>query len=84
MAPGPLPDFQCTWWPDTWLGISLTGCCVRHDISSLDWHSSIALGACVVDVMAGTHPLVGLVLGVAMAIGTAIWCGIRYGLRGRR
>lgn len=30
------PDMQCTWWPDVWFGVSITHCCVAHDLGGSD------------------------------------------------
>jgi len=30
------PDYQCTWWPDVWFGISITDCCIAHDLGGSD------------------------------------------------
>ena len=78
------PDFECTWWPDVWFGVSLTDCCAAHDVSSLDAASSIDLGVCAVRALAGTHPVAGLVVGSAMALGTFVWCALKYGPGGIR
>lgn len=78
-----MPDLECTWFPDVWLGISLTPCCASHDVSALDLQSSIDLGACVFGRLADTHPVAGAILGGVMMIGTALWCGLKYGPRGK-
>lgn len=55
-----LPDFECSWWPDTWFGISLTQCCIDHDLGGSDWD----LMLCV----SNQHP--GFwILGVVMFVG---------------
>ncbi|WP_182422033.1 hypothetical protein [Aureimonas sp. ME7] len=77
-------DYQCTYWPDVWFGISLTDCCVTHDLSRLDLSSSIDLGVCAFRALATVNPVAGAVVGTLMAIGTAVWCGIRHGPRGKR
>lgn len=41
-----MPDFECTWWPDAWYGISLTQCCIEHDLGGTDWQ----LARCVADL----------------------------------
>ena len=77
------PDLQCTWWPDVWFGVSLTPCCVNHDLSRLGIADSFDLGACVVRRLSATHPLAAVALGAVMALGTAAWCGFKYGIRGK-
>ena len=57
------PDYECTYWPDTWFGISLTDCCIQHDLTA----SSIDLAVCVVNTAWWLWPL-----GVVMMIGTAL------------
>jgi hypothetical protein len=84
MPAGREPDLECTWWPDVWFGTSLTRCCTVHDLSALDLGSSLDLGSCVAATMAASHPVAGIVLGAVMALGTAIWCDLKYGPRGRR
>ncbi len=54
------PDLQCTWFPDTWFGVSLTDCCIAHDLGGTD----LALMHCV----AQKGPLFA-VLGFAMLVG---------------
>lgn len=53
-------DYECSWWPDEWFGISLTKCCIQHDLGGSDWQ----LVQCVAD----QHPLF-IILGIAMFIG---------------
>ncbi|MEC5291956.1 hypothetical protein VSX64_14450 [Aurantimonas sp. C2-6-R+9] len=79
-----MPDLECTWWPDVWFGVRLTDCCAAHDLSPLDTASSLDLGACVAGTMAASHPVAGIALGAIMAFGTAVWCGLKCGPRGRR
>ena len=43
-----MTDFQCTWWPDVWFGLSLTDCCIQHDLSG----DHLALMRCVAEI----HP----------------------------
>ena len=78
-----MPDLQCTFFPDVWFGVSLTPCCIAHDLSPLDTASSIELARCVVARMGTAHPVAGIVLAGLMAAATAVWCGIKYGVRGK-
>lgn len=79
-----MPDMECSWWPDVWFRVDLGPCCRIHDVSRLDLQSSIDLGVCAFDRMAQTHPVAGIFLGGLMFAGTAIWCGVKYGPRGKR
>lgn len=54
------PDFECTWWPDEWFGISINACCVEHDLGSTD----LDLFWCVAD----QHPLF-FIIGAVMLLG---------------
>ena len=58
------PDYQCTWFPDTWFGVSLTDCCIAHDLGGSD----IGLMQCVahkgpVFAVIGAVMLVGVTFG---------------------
>lgn len=77
-------DLECTYWPDVWFGVSLTDCCVRHDLSSLSLEDSIDLGVCAFRALAPVSMPAAWVIGSVMALATAIWCGIQYGPRGKR
>lgn len=58
------PDFQCSWWPDKWFGVSITDCCVRHDVGGSDWD----LAVCV----AHKHP--GFwIIAVVMLVGVILF-----------
>lgn len=49
--------------------------------------SSVDLAICVARTMAAAHPLAGVAgvaLGGVMALGTAVWCGLKYGPGGKR
>mgnify|MGYP003151991453 CR=1 FL=1 len=48
-----MSDFQCTWWPDTWFGFSLTECCIQHDYSG----DHVELMACVASIHWSLIPL---------------------------
>lgn len=38
-------DYECTSWPDVWFGISITDCCITHDLGGSNWE----LAMCVAD-----------------------------------
>lgn len=59
-----MPDFECTWWPDTWFGISLTQCCIEHDLGGSD----LDLFHCV----AAQHPAL-VPIAAAMLVGVVAW-----------
>ncbi|MCD1644162.1 hypothetical protein [Aurantimonas coralicida] len=77
-----IPDLECTAFPDVWFGVSITPCCAAHDVSPLDTASSLDLGVCVFQTLSGSHPIAASIIAGVMVLGTAIWCGLRYGLRG--
>lgn len=56
-----MPDFQCTGWPDTWFGQSITDCCIQHDLGGSD----PALFFCV----AGKGGMEFTILGGVMLVG---------------
>jgi hypothetical protein len=62
------PDFQCTWWPDTWFGVSLSDCCIAHDLGGGD----IALMQCVAD-KGPAFAVIGLVMLVGVTFGRPIY-----------
>ena len=75
-----LPDFQCTLWPDSWLGISITHCCVEHDLSGTD----AALAECVAYTLADASLVFGLLLAAIMFIGVKLFRPIYTYLSRRR
>ncbi len=56
-------DYQCTLWPDNWFGISLTKCCIEHDLGG----SNSELFWCVSKL----HPMF-FIIGAIMFIGLTI------------
>lgn len=61
-------DMQCTLWPDEWFGISLTKCCIEHDLGGSDFD----LFWCV----AKLHPLffiIGATMMIGLFFGRPIW-----------
>lgn len=64
----PIPDLQCSWWPDVWFGVSITNCCIDHDLGGSDFK----LLTCVYETFntnGFTFGASGLVLGIIMYIG---------------
>lgn len=43
-----MPDFLCTWWPDVWFGISITCCCIDHDLVEQTTSAHWDLMMCVI------------------------------------
>ena len=70
-----MPDFECTWWPDQWFGISITQCCVEHDLGGTDWR----LAQCVAE----QHPLF-FILGAVMLVGVTLFRPIYYAYQRRK
>lgn len=71
-------DGECTWWPDVWLGVSITPCCTEHDVSDIDLRAALDLGVCVYRMMeAADYAGAGLLLGAIMCGGTGAWAIIR-------
>ena len=58
-------DFQCTWWPDNWWGVSINDCCVAHDFGASDWD----LLTCVADKGGWEFLFLGVVMFVGVKIG---------------
>lgn len=58
----PAPDFQCTLWPDEWFGVSLTNCCIAHDLGGSD----LGLAHCVSNL---SEDPIFKVIAVVMLIG---------------
>tara|TARA_R110002126_G_scaffold21929_15_gene78811 strand:- start:1017 stop:1235 length:219 start_codon:yes stop_codon:yes gene_type:complete len=58
------PDLECTLWPDTWFGISITDLCAKHDLGQLtDWGLAMAV--------ADRHPVlagVGVLMGAGLTV----------------
>jgi hypothetical protein len=62
-------DYQCTWWPDQWLGISITDCCIVHDLGGSD----AQLWACVAEKGGIEFIILALVMLVGLTIGRPIY-----------
>ena len=60
------PDMQCTFWPDTWLGVVLTPCCILHDLVEASLSGDLNLCRCVVDTFIVAWPTFGALFGVIM------------------
>jgi hypothetical protein len=61
-------DYECTWWPDIWFGISLTDCCIAHDLGGSD----LALAMCIAD----KHPafwIIGVIMFIGVILGRPIY-----------
>ena len=66
-----MPDFECTWFPDVWFGISLTDCCVSHDLGGTNQE----LYQCALDAL----PWYGDWVAVAMLVGlSTLGVGYQY------
>lgn len=58
-----MPDFECTWWLDTWFGVSITPCCERHDLVEQTLSAHWDLAVCVVGQLGWAGiPVAGLML----------------------
>jgi hypothetical protein len=57
-----LPDFECTNWPDTWFGVSITPCCEVHDLAVQTWAAHWHLMQCVIDQLGWKGVLIGGVM----------------------
>jgi hypothetical protein len=62
-------DYQCTWWPDQWLGISITDCCIAHDLGAPD----VELAQCVADKGGIEFTIIAAVMFVGVIIGRPIY-----------
>mgnify|MGYP003683321097 CR=1 FL=1 len=60
-----MPDFVCTWFPDVWFGISITCCCITHDLVAQTTAAHWDLMLCVI----GQLGWLGVPVGGAMFIG---------------
>lgn len=67
-----MADMECSWWPDNWFGVSLTQCCIDHDLGGSDW----ALALCVADQHPAFLPL-GLVMFLGVTFGRPIYMAIK-------
>lgn len=63
------PDMQCTWWPDTWFGVSITPCCRAHDLGGT--HTELA--ACVLHTLTMANPWLALPAGLLAVV---MWAGV--------
>lgn len=57
-------DYECSWWPDEWFGVSINHCCVAHDLGGSD----LELFQCVAEQgpyfwVLGVVMIVGLMIG---------------------
>jgi hypothetical protein len=68
------PDMQCTWWPDEWFGVSITHCCVAHDLGGTDWQ----LAVCVAQTSPWLIPVAAMML-VGVIFGRTIYRKIKRG-----
>ena len=59
------PDMQCTWWPDTWFGKSITEYCIKHDLGGSD-----------IDLMLDVAAQGGLHF---VAVGGIMYVGLKFG-----
>lgn len=77
-------DGECTYAPDTVLGVSLTKACRVHDKSALDDAAHRALGegiraSFIADwsargrILRGLAPIIGAIVGGIYAAGTRFW-----------
>lgn len=65
-----MADMQCTWWPDTWFGVSITECCIEHDLGGT--HTQLA--TCVTETLVAANPWLAIpagLLSLIMLIGVA-------------
>ncbi len=62
------PDYQCTWFPDTLFGVSLTDCCIAHDLGGSD----IGLYSCVAE-KGPVFAVIGLIMLVGVTFGRPIY-----------
>lgn len=67
-----MPDLECTAWPDVWFGVSITDCCVAHDLGGTDW----ALAQCVAGKGDGFW-LLGLIMLIGLSTLGVIYRAIR-------
>ncbi|MEO0496280.1 MAG: hypothetical protein AAF141_02770 [Pseudomonadota bacterium] len=75
-------DGECTFFPDRVFGVDLTPACLVHDASGLGILDHAKLWLDVMALFGDTW--LGFSVGMVMFAGTTFWCGLRYGLRGRR
>lgn len=64
-----MPDLECSWWPDSWFGLSITDCCIAHDLGASD----SALAACVADKGGPAFLLLAIVMFAGVKLGRPIY-----------
>ena len=66
-------DYECTWWPDIWFGVSITDCCIAHDLGGSD----LQLATCVFHAFPLSLKIPAAVLAVVMLVGITLALPIR-------
>ena len=62
-------DGECTWWPDRWGDVVLTGCCRLHDAAGTAPGADEALARCIAALVADHWWLAPLPF--------VVWVGVR-------
>lgn len=57
-----MPDLVCTFFPDVWFGVSITPCCICHDLTAQTWAAHWDLMQCVIDQLGWRGVPIGAVM----------------------